>query len=84
MSPLILKLIFLDAMFHFACHERIGILLEDRQTGADAEIDSLAVIYGAGIFCRIFEFASASSFIFGQWGGGVQSKFNFPCDVNCG
>jgi len=52
-------------MFHFACHERIKILLEDAQTGARAEIDPLAAIDGAGIIRGACEFASAGSFIFG-------------------
>lgn len=56
-------------MFHFARHERIGVLLEDAQAGAGAEIDSLAAIHGAGIICRVFEFASAGSFIFGWLSG---------------
>lgn len=74
MSPLILTLIFLDGMFHFARHERIRILLEDRQAGAGTEINSLTSIHGAGIIRGAFEFASAGSYVFGQWGGGSFSQ----------
>ena len=77
MSPLFLTLAFLDGMFHLARHERIGILLEDAQAGARAEIDSFSSIQGAGIIRGIFEFASAGRFEFGWWGGGSFSQNNF-------
>jgi hypothetical protein len=51
-------------MFHLAGHEQIRLLLEDPQTGAGAEIDSLTAIHGTGISCRIFEFAFAGSFVY--------------------
>jgi hypothetical protein len=49
-------------MLHFARHKQIGFLLEDAQAGAGAETDLLAANHGAGIFDRVFEFASAGSF----------------------
>ncbi|MDP1713299.1 MAG: hypothetical protein Q8L41_01015 [Anaerolineales bacterium] len=58
MSSLFLMLIFLDRVFRFARHERNGFLLEDTQTGAGVEIDSLAAIQGTWIICWVFEFAS--------------------------
>lgn len=78
MSLLIMKLIFLDAMFYFASHERIRILLEDAQAGAGAEVDAFTSIHGAGIFGWIFEYPSAGSFIFGQWGASGFSQNSFP------
>ncbi len=66
MSLLILTLIFFEWMLHLACHERIGILLEDAQTGTSAKIDSLAAIHGTGILRRVFELTSAGGFIFRQ------------------
>lgn len=51
-------------MFHLSCHEWIGVLLEDSQTGAGAEIDPFAVIDGAGIFGWIFEYAATDSFVY--------------------
>ena len=69
MSLLVLTLIFFKGMLHLACHERIGILLENAQTGTSAKKDSFAAIHGAGIFRRVFEFTSAGGFVFRQWGG---------------
>lgn len=65
MSLLMLRLIFVNGMFHLASHKRIGRLLEDAQTGTRSKIDSLALIHGARIIRGVFEFASAGSFIFG-------------------
>ena len=67
MSPLILTLIFLDGMFHFARHERIRILLEDTQAGAGTEINSLTSIHGTRVFGGVVQFTSVGSFIFWQW-----------------
>jgi hypothetical protein len=76
MSSLTLMLIFLDGVFHFASHERIRILLEDAQAGVSTEIESPAAINGAWIIGWVFEFASAGSFVYEQWGGGSFSHIS--------
>ncbi len=74
MSLLILTLIFFDGMFHLARNEWIRVLLENAQAGAGAEINPLAAIDNAGKVCRVFERASADSFIFRRWNGGSFSQ----------
>jgi len=64
-------------MFHFAGHERIGILLEDTQAGVRTKIDSFTLINGAGIIRGVFEFASAGGFIFREWGGIISQSSVF-------
>jgi hypothetical protein len=50
-------------MFDLARHERIRILFEDMLTGMSAEIDSLAAIHDAGVYCWVFEGAPTNGFI---------------------
>ena len=59
-------LIVLCGMFHFACHECVGIFLEDPQTGACAKVDRLTVVFRAGIICRVFESPTTGGFVFRQ------------------
>jgi hypothetical protein len=59
-----LMLIFLNRVFHFASHEWIWILLEDAQACAGTEIDSFAVIDGAGVTGYVSECAATGSFIY--------------------
>jgi len=63
-------------MFHFASHERIGILFEDAQTNARAKVDSLAAIYGTGIIGWFLDGASTGSLVFRQGGGGSFHQFS--------
>ena len=59
--------IIIQGVFDLAGHEWIGVLLEDAQTGAGAEIDPLAAIHGTRVFGGVVQFTSAGSFIFWQW-----------------
>ena len=57
--------IIIQGVFDLAGHEWIGVLLEDAQTGAGAEIDPLAAIHSARVFGRVFQSAATGGFIFG-------------------
>jgi len=56
-----LKLLFIQRMFHLACHECFRVLLEGAQAGAGAEIDPIPSINGAGIPCGIVQVTTAGS-----------------------
>ncbi len=69
-------LIFLQRMFHLSRHKRIGVLLEDTQAGAGAEVDLLAFIFGAWKFGWVFDLPTARGFEFRQWRwGGLYQIF---------
>lgn len=51
-------------MFHIARHERVGILFEDAQAGAGAEVDALAAIVRAGMARGVFDGPPAGGLVF--------------------
>jgi hypothetical protein len=53
-------------VFNLSRHECVGVILENAQAGAGAEVDPLAAIFGAGIFGGVFDFSSTGGLVFGD------------------
>jgi hypothetical protein len=47
-------------VFHFPCHEPVGIRIKDAQAGTGAKKDASPPVQSAGIFLRMINSAAAN------------------------
>ena len=57
------RIVFVDGVFDFSSHKRIGIQLEGAQAGPRAEVNLLTAINCARIVRWVFQHATTSSFM---------------------